>query len=154
MSSYCRILFIFLRTKPRRIIIQISKFSLSSSQPTTDKGESACIVTYKALCTQSCNTPIKIIFILTNNNIIIPRKQAPSFRANSTMIRLYQIRTAFGIATARQLHHLGPLVKSAIYITSCSIVVIAIALYFRVIILIIFTKDHFTDVQVFGHDRH
>ena len=78
--------------------------------------------------------------------------QAPSFRANSTMIWLYQIRTTFGIATARQLHHLGPLVKSTIFITIRCIIIITIAFYRAIIILVIFAKNHLTNIQIFSHD--
>ena len=68
------------------------------------------------------------------------------------MVRLDLVGTTFGIAFARQLHHLGPLVQGSVTVALRGIVIITIALDFRVIFLILKTPNHFSNIEVFGHN--
>ncbi len=65
-----------------------------------------------------------------------------------------QICAAFGIAATGQLHHFGPLIKPTKFIAFGGVIVIAITFNDVVIVLIVFTINHGTDIQVFSHNSH
>ena len=83
---------------------------------------------------------------------IVVSQQAPAIRADSLMIRLNLVDSALGIAFARQLHHLGPLIQGSIAVALRGIVIITITLDLRVIFLVFKAPNHFTDVKVLGHN--
>ena len=85
---------------------------------------------------------------------IIIRHQTPAFRAYPPMVFLDKVLAAFGIAAARELHHLRPLVKAAELVALGGIVAIAVAFNFVVIALVFDARDHLADIQVFSHDGH
>ena len=83
---------------------------------------------------------------------IVVSQQAPAIRADSLVVFLDKVRTTLGIAFARQLHHLGPLVQGSVTVALRGIVIITIALNLRVIFLILKTPNHISDVKVLGHN--
>ena len=68
------------------------------------------------------------------------------------MVFLDKVRTALGIAFARQLHHLGPLVKATVTVAICGIVIITVTFYLGIILLILVSSNHISDIEVFGHN--
>ena len=95
-----------------------------------------------------------IVVGMQNDIEVVLRQQAPAVGADSLMVFLDKVGTALGIATARQLHHFGPLVEPAVYFAVGGIIVIAIAFYLGIIRQIFIVIIHFTDIQIFGHNGH
>ena len=68
------------------------------------------------------------------------------------MVFLDKVRTTLGIAFARQLHRLGPLVKATVTVAICGVVIITVAFYLGIILLILVSSNHISDIEVFGHN--
>ncbi len=97
---------------------------------------------------------VPIVVRMKHNVKIVLGQKAPAIRTDALVIRLDQIGAAFGIAAARQLHHLGPLVESSVTVAICGIVIIAESFNLRIIRLIIVIENHFTNIQIFRHYGH
>ena len=135
--SHFLIIINFIWIEPTGGFNQINEPSLRHSQTGTNKGKSARIVTDKALRTQPrCNTVVIFVIKFFYNNKIIPRKQAPTFRTDSTVFAFNIIITVIRIATTRQLHHFRPLVQPAILIAHGWVIIVAVAFYFIIVILL------------------
>ena len=146
------IIFMFLRIKPINSFFQTIKPTLFRSLTRSGQGESAGIRSAETICrAQPLYAVIIDILIPHHNTIIIIRKQPPTIRADSLVVFLNKVGAALGIAAARQLHHLGPLVEATEFVALGGIIVVAVAFDFGIVVLVIFARHHLTDIQVFRH---
>ena len=81
-------------------------------------------------------------------------QEPPAIRTDSLMIFLNKVSTTFSIATARQLHHLGPLVEPPVAVAIGRVPIVAITFNRRIISLIFYVCNHFADIEVLGHYGH
>ena len=146
------IIFMFLRIKPINSFFQTIKPTLFRSLTGSSQGESAAIRSAETMHrTQALDAIIIFVLISSHNTIIIIREQPPTIGADSLMVLLNKVGTAFGIAAARQLHHLGPLVEATEFVALGGIIVVAVAFNLGIVVLVIFAEHHLTDIQIFRH---
>jgi len=145
---------IFFGQIPICIFFQAIKPPLFGSLSCANQGESAVVRSTETICGAHSLDTIIIPFSIYDNDIVVKIKQPPAIRADSLVIFLNKVGTAFGIAAARQLHHLGPLVKATELVALGGIIIVAVAFNLGIIVLVVFARHHFTDIQVFSHHSH